>query len=221
VIAARYSGAMPRRIVSRRRADVLSFSSFVAGLVAACSGCAGSNSSFERASDGPWIDGFPRGEATVVTIENLSYDPPRMLGLVSEDHPAAASEAAALRSSGIKRIPAACVDELLQELEQDGFLPASAPLPAIRPADPALVLRRLTVTIGGERRAFTLPRRPPKELAERFNALAHAVQQAFNETVDFRRETANRDPFFFYEVQQRLFDLNEQKRRVARKGGAP
>lgn len=147
---------------------------------------------------------FASTTAAVVTVENLSYDPPRVLGLVSADHPAASADEAMLRGSGIKRVPPERMERLLEVLEDEGFAGLSAPLAEFAPVDPAVVLRRLTVSIGDQRRAFTLPRRPSVAAAERFNRQALAVQAMFNETVDFRQEVGSRDPAFFYEVARLL-----------------
>jgi len=184
-----------------------------AGLVVACSS-EGAVSGSRQGTEGAWEDGIPDDEPAVVTIENLSYDPPRILGLVSEDHPSAQTEEAAIRRSGIKRVPPDRMEELLEVLEDEGFLDSSAPLAEFKPVDAKVVLRRLTVTIGDERRAFTLPRRPAPELAERFNRQAHAVQALFNEIVDFRQDTTIRDPLYFYEVEQRLYETNKRKRAI-------
>jgi hypothetical protein len=147
---------------------------------------------------------FASTTAAVVTVENLSHDPPRVLGLVSADHPAAGADEAMLRGSGIKRIPPERMERLLEVLEDEGFAGFSAPLAEFAPVDSALVLRRLTVSIGDQRRAFTLPRRPSAASAERFNRQALAVQAMFNETVDFRQEVGSRDPGFFYDVARLL-----------------
>jgi hypothetical protein len=194
----------------------------LAGIAA---GCSGARTFDGEPITGPWADGLPRGRPTVVTLENLNYDPPRVLGLVSENHPAAKREEASLRQSGIKRLSDDLVDVLLEKLEDEGFLSVSAPLAEFKPVDSKVVLRRLTVTIGDERRAFTLMRRPSKELADRFTAQARAVQEMFNGIVDFRLDTANHDPFLFYEVEQRLLDSNAQKTKglpaAPKKDGGP
>jgi len=208
---------MPRRIAPHLRGPAL----LLAGILGVSTGCSSWLAPSDRAADGPWEDGMPRGEPTVVTIENLSYDPPRMLGLVSENHPAAGSEEASLRRSGIKRVAVDRMDDLLEALEDGGFLAASAALPVFGPVDRTLVLRRLTVTIGAERRAFTLPRRPSGDSADRFNALAHHVLTRFNEVVDLRMEPSNRDAFYFYDLQQRLLESNQRKRAPAERDPTP
>jgi hypothetical protein len=97
------------------------------------------------------------------------------------------------------------MDRLLEELDERGFVESSAPLPEFRRADSKVVLRRLTVTVGGQRRAFTLPRGPNRDAADRFNRQALAVQAMFNEIVDFRQDVGSRDPDYFYDVARALF----------------
>lgn len=180
----------------RRPLPLLLGSLAVAGLVS-CSGTGGGDD---------WSGGLPTGEPAVVTMENLSYSPPRVLGLVSDDHPAAKQQESAIRRSGIKRIPPSRMERLLEVLDSEGFVAASAPLNEFTPADPKTTLRRLTISIGGHRRAFTLPRGPAKPAADRFNQQALAVQAMFNEVVDFRQEVGYRDPEYFYAVARALFD---------------
>jgi len=175
-------------------------------------GCASS-------SGGDWSGGIPDPGSAVITLENLSYDPPRLLGLVGDEHPAAESEDANLRRSGIKRVPADRMEVLLHELVKRGFVEHSQPTTTLEPADPATTLRRLVVTSGDARRAFTLPRRPAAAPAESFNEQARAVQAMFNEIVDFRLEGSAKSATHFYEVQQRLFDANRGRKKAA--GGKP
>lgn len=176
----------------------------MAGIAVAASSCAGPTAGREVA-DADWANGIPLGHSTVVTIENLSYDPPRVLGLVSDDLPAAKSQEAELRRSGIKRIPPDRMDQLLEVLDDYGFVASSAPLAEFKRLDPKLVLRRLTITMGASRRAFTLPRGPSADAAARFNKQAIAVQAMFNEIVDFRQDFGSRDPDYFYDVARMLF----------------
>lgn len=189
----------------------------------ACSGSSGAlehGSGASRSGDS-WSSGLPRGEPTIVTMENLSYAPSRVLGLVSANHPAAQTQEAAIRRSGIKRVPVDRMDRLLEVLEDDGFVASAAPLAEFTQADARIVLRRLTVSIGEQRRAFTLPRGPTKEAADRFNKQAIAVQAMFNEIVDFRQEVGFRDPDYFYAVARALFDPNMHRREDAGKDGKP
>jgi len=168
---------------------------------------------------GDWSDGVPDPGSAVVTLENLSYDPPRLLGLIGDEHPAAEAEDANLRRSGIKRVPADRMEVLLDELLKRGFFEHSQPTTTLVPADPATTLRRLVVTSGDVRRAFTLPRRPAAGPAEAFTEEARAVQAMFNEIVDFRLEGSAKSATHFYEVQQRLFDANRGRKQAA--GGKP
>ncbi len=184
-----------------------------ASLIGAPLGATGCSS--RAATGSEWTTAIPTDEPAVVTIENLSYDPPRILGLVSDDHPAADAEDAALRRTGIKRVPADRMAVLLDELTRRGFLAASQPLAVFEPSDPKRVLRRLVITVGEERRAFTLPRGPNAATAERFNVLAHAVQAMFNEVVDFRLEGSAKNSLHFYELQQKLFDAGRARTRPA------
>jgi hypothetical protein len=170
-------------------------------------------------SSDDWSSGIPDPGSAVITLENLSYDPPRLLGLVGDEHPAAESEDANLRRSGIKRVPADRMEVLLSELLKRGFVEHSQPTTTLEPADPATTLRRLVVTSGEARRAFTLPRRPAAAPAESFNEQARAVQAMFNEIVDFRLEGSAKSATHFYEVQQRLFDANRGRKKAA--GGKP
>lgn len=162
------------------------------------------------------------GDDAIVTLENFSHSPPRVLGLISEEHPAARTDDADLRRSGIKRVPAARMASLLAALESEGFAESSLPIAAAAPADPARVLRRLIVASGGERRAFTLPRAPSEAAAERFNAQQRAVTALFNETVDFRLDGSSRSATYFYEIQQKLYDAEREAQRAhgAGNGGA-
>jgi hypothetical protein len=169
---------------------------------AAVGACSSSGS--RGSSGGEWSTGIPRGAPAVVTIENLAYDPPRVLGLVSDDHPAARSNDVAIRKSGIKRLPPDRMSRLLDVLQEEGFVASSAPIDEFRRCDPKVVLRRLTIAVGDERRAFTLPRHPSPDAADRFNRQAHAFQAMFNEIVDFRQEAGSRDPDYFYEVARAL-----------------
>jgi hypothetical protein len=190
--------------------------------VAALSSCA--DRPTVRATNGPWQDGFPTGEPVVVTMENLNYEPPRMVGLVSEDHPAAQSSDAMLRKSGIKRVPVDRMKLLLDTLAEYRFLEVSQPLAKFEPVDSKVVLRRLTIMIGGERRAFTLARGPSKEMADCFNRQAIAVQAMFNETVDFRTDAGMRNPKDFFDVARKLFEAEKPGAKAAEKpgkGGAP
>lgn len=184
----------------------------LAGLVASAPGCSTGANSGDGAG---WSQAIPTDEPAVVTIENLSYDPPRILGLVSDDHPAADAEDAELRRTGVKRIPADRMVVLLDELTRRGFVDASQPLAEFVPSDPKRVLRRLVVTVGEQRRAFTLPRGPNAATAEQFNALAHAVQAMFNEVVDFRLEGSAKSSLHFYELQQKLFDAGRVRKQAA------
>ena len=63
-------------------------------VVAACAGVSGSDGAIELA----------RGHATVVTLENARYDPPRSIGLVGANHPGVQHDDAELRRSGFKRV---------------------------------------------------------------------------------------------------------------------
>ena len=182
------------------------------GALLLLAGCATTDSS-------DWNEGIPDAGSVVVTLENLSYDPPRLIGLVGEEHPAAESEDANLRRSGIKRVPADRMEVLLEELLRRGFVDHSVPTTTLDPADPKVLLRRLVITSGDARRAFTLPRRPAAAPAEAFNEQARAVQAMFNEVVDFRLEGSSKSSTHFYEVQQRLFDANRGRKKAA--GGTP
>ena len=173
-------------------------------------GCAGSGGSSESRAD--WSKGIPDPGSAVVSLESLSHDPPRVIGLVGDDHPSASADDAELRRGGIKRIPAARMTVLVAELEKRGFLASSQPLIEFKPADASYVLRRLVVSAGGERRAFTLPRGPAKDAADCFNIQAHAVQAMFNEVVDFRLEGSAKSATHFYQLQQRLFDADRRRR---------
>ncbi len=168
-----------------------------------------------------WADGIPLDEPAVVTLENLSCDPPRILGLVGSDHAAAASADAVIRRSGIKRVPADRMDRLLEELTKEGFAGSSEPIEELTAADPKIVLRRLTVTVGDQRRAFTVMRGPKSDVTDRFNAQARAVQAMFNETFDPRYTNANRNSLYFYEAMQALHDVNRRKQQRSGKDGAP
>ncbi len=176
-------------------------------------GCRGSG---DAASASSWQDGIPDPGSAVVTIENLSYDPPRILGLVGDDHPAATAEDANLRRAGIKRVPSARMEVLLDELVGRGFCAVALPLAEFAPAEPQQVLRRLVIAAGGERFAVVLPRRPSQAAADRFNQLAHAVQAMFNEVVDFRLEGSEKSPTHFHQLQQRLFDAERRRRGTSR-----
>jgi hypothetical protein len=174
--------------------------------------CRGSSASPAGTSASEWSGGIPDPDSAVVSLENLSYDPARILGLVGNGHPAAGAEDANLRRAGIKRVPAERMEVLLGELVSRGFCDSAHPLVEFAPANPELVLRRLVIAAGGERFAVVLPRRPTQAAADRFNRLAHAVQAMFNEVVDFRLEGSEKSSTHFHELQQRLFDAERRRR---------
>jgi hypothetical protein len=181
-------------------------------VAAACAPLSCSSSSLELA----------RGRATVVTLENARYDPPRSIGLVSANHPGAQHEDADLRRSGFKRADVGVMDALLDHLEEQGLLQCAVRVEAVRPLDPGTQLARLTVTVDRQIIDFTVPRRPPKELADRYTQMARAVSEVFNVIVDLRpsREEANGD--LFLDMQQRLYESNAEKLKVpAKPGGSP
>lgn len=160
-----------------------------------------------------------RGRATVVTLENARYDPPRSLGLVSADHPGVQQADVALRRSGFKRADRAAIDALLDRLEEQGLLECGAVVESLAPLDPRRQLSRLTVTVDRQIVAFTVPRRPQKELADRFNAMAHSITELFNHVVDLRATTQEASGDLFLDVQRRLYESNAEKVKAQPKGG--
>lgn len=190
----------------------------VGGLAAACAGTHGTASSGAARADS-WSDGIPRGQPTVVTIENLNYDPPRALGLVSKDHAGVANDEAELRKSGFKRVEVDDMNALLDKMQSDEFVASSVALTRFEPVDRAHVIGRLVVIVGEETRAFTLPRGARAESIHRFNKLAEDVTSLFNATFDARLDKGNRSSTLFFDVQQRLIEHNRsvEKQRKSEK----
>jgi hypothetical protein len=181
-------------------------------VVAACAGASGSDGTVELA----------RGRATVVTLENARYDPPRSIGLVDENHPGVRKEDAELRRSGFKRADTAAMDALLDRLEEEGFLASGVRVQSLRPLDAATQLARLTVSVDDRIFALTVPRRPTKELADRYTQMARSVTALFNEIVDLRPSRQEATGDVFLEMQQRLFESNREKMKAPPKsGGSP
>jgi hypothetical protein len=160
------------------------------------------------------------GRATVVTLENARYDPPRSIGLVSADHPGVQHADAALRRSGFKRADREAMDALLDRLEEQGLLSCGVVVESLPPLDPRTQLSRLTVTIDRQIVAFTVPRRPTREAAERFNEMAHSISELFNHVVDLRATTQEAGGDLFLEVQRRLYDSNAEKLKAQQKPGS-
>ena len=152
-------------------------------LAASCTG-----GSAGLAADDPWIGGIPRDQPSIVTIENLQYEPLRAFALVRADHPAAASSNVEFHDRGIKRTEVGRMNRLLDEFEARRFLQYSAPVDAIKAPDRKTMLRRLIIQVGDQKRVFTLPRGPKLETAEAFNQQALAFQAMFNETLDLNQE---------------------------------
>src|SRR5262245_31243955 len=100
-------------------------------VVTACANASGSAISLKR------------GRATVVTLENARYDPPRSIGLVSADHPGVQHADAALRRSGFKRADREAIDALLDRLEEQGLLSCGVVVASLAPLDPRTQLSRL------------------------------------------------------------------------------
>src|SRR5689334_4471721 len=71
---------------------------------------------------GPDSIDLERGHPTVVTLEDARHDPPRTLGLVSENHPGVQRYDSALRRTGFKKAATPAVDALLDRLESQGLL---------------------------------------------------------------------------------------------------
>src|SRR5262250_2484082 len=62
------------------------------------------------------------GRPTVVTLEDARHDPPRTLGLVSENHPGVQRYDSALRRTGFKKATTPAIDALLDRLDSQGLL---------------------------------------------------------------------------------------------------
>jgi hypothetical protein len=163
---------------------------------------------------------LPRGRATVVTLENARYDPPRSIGLVSANHPGVQRADADLRRSGFKRAENGAIDALLDRLEEQGFLQSGVVVQGVRPLDPRTQLARLTVTIDRQIVDFTVPRHPAKEVADRYTEMAHSVSELFNHVVDLRPSTQDASGDLFLEMQQRLYESNSEKLKTQSKPGS-
>lgn len=189
-------------------------------LLASCTGAStrnagsdgGSAASNVADSNSPHpFDEFPRGHAAVVTIENARYDPPRTLGLVSANHPGVQGADAELRRSGFKRVEVDDMDKLLERLDDLGFLDASTRATSVHPLDPRTQLSRITVTVDNAILELIIPRRPTKEAADRFTALARSITELFNAILDLRPSRGEAGSELFFDVQRRLFESNREK----------
>lgn len=179
-------------------------------VVAACAGASSRGGSFS----------LERGRATVVTLENARYDPPRSIGLVSSNHPGVQRVDAELRRSGFKRADPKAIDALLDRLEEQGLLQNGVVVQGVRPLDPRSQLARLTVTIDRQIVDFTVPRHPSKEMADRYTEMARSVSELFNHVVDLRPSTQEAGSDLFLEMQQRLYESNAEKLKSQAKPGS-
>ena len=160
-----------------------------------------------------------RGKPTVVTLEDVRVDPPRTLGLVSENHPGVQRHDSALRRSGYKKAPQEDVDVLLDRLESQGLLTYGVRVPQLVALDPALSISRLSVSVDDQIVQIVVPRRPPREAAERYSAMARSVTEMFNAIIDFRPAKMEADDDTFLDMQRKLFESNRDKMRAQAKGG--
>jgi hypothetical protein len=168
-------------------------------------------------ADGAGSSPLPRGHPAVVSLENARFRPPRVIALVSSDHPGVARDDAALRRAGFKKCDSQAMDALLDRLDAQGFLQGAMPVPRLAPLDASLQLSRLTVTVDDRVLQYLVPRHPPADIAARFNAMAHSVSELFNAVVDLRASRSDEGGEQFLELQQRLLEANAEKLRNAAK----
>jgi len=181
-------------------------------VVAACAGVSGRSGAVTLA----------RGRATVVTLENANYDPPKSIGLVSANHPGVQRADAELRRSGFKKAETAAMDALLDRLEEQGFLEGGVVVQSVAPLDPRTQISRLTVTIDRQIVDFTVPRHPSAQVADRYTKMARSVAELFNHIVDLRASTKEASGDLFLDMQQRLYESNSEKLKgQGKSGGSP
>ena len=203
----RYAVAMHRGSPSRRRA--LFAVALLPTVLLALAACAGSGG-----------DELERGRPTVITLEDARHEPPRTLGLVSEDHPGVQRHDSSLRRSGFKKAPTPDVEALLDRLESLGLLEYGVRVPELAALDPATQISRLSVTVDDRIVVVVVARHPTKEAADRYSAMARSVTEMFNGIVDFRPGKMEADDETFLDVQHKLYESNRDKLRAQHKGGS-
>jgi hypothetical protein len=92
-------------------------------------------------------------------------------------------------------------------------------VPQLVALDPALVITRLSVSVDDQIVQFVVPRRPPREAAERYSAMARSVTEMFNAIVDFRPAKMEADDETFLDMQRKLFESNRDKMKAQAKEG--
>ncbi len=160
------------------------------------------------------------GKPTVVTLEDARHDPPRTLGLVSDNHPGVQRYDSALRRTGFKKVPTDAVDALLDRLDSQGLLTYGVKVKELGELDPATQISRISVTVDDVIIAFVVPRHPSRAAADSYSAMARSVTEMFNGIKDFRAGKMDADDETFLDVQHKLFESNRDKLRAQAKGGS-
>jgi hypothetical protein len=163
--------------------------------------------------------GLARGKPTVVTLEDVRHDPPRTIGIVSENHPGVQRNDSALRRTGYKKAPTEAVDALLDRLESQGLLTYGVHVTELAPLDPTKHISRITVSADDQIVQFVVARRPTREAAECYSSMARSVTEMFNGIVDLRPAKMEADDETFLDVQHKLFESNRDKLRAQAKPG--
>lgn len=121
----------------------------------------------------------------LIRVENHQVSPLQYFGLLSDGHSRWADPATVPRHH--KVAPPEVIHSLLDYLEEEGFPEQferlSEPPLSIEPQP---ILRRLCLMVGEESYALVVPRRPDRELAERFSRVARNLGAVYNE-LDFPR----------------------------------
>ena len=200
----RYAVAMLRGSPPRRRS--LARFALLPAVLLALPACTGSG-------------GLARGKPTVVTLEDVRHDPPRTIGIVSENHPGVQRNDSALRRTGYKKAPTAAVDALLDRLESQGLLTYGVHVTELAPLDPTKHISRISVSADAQIVQFVVARRPTREAAETYSSMARSVTEMFNGIVDLRPAKMEADDETFLDVQHKLFESNRDKLRAQAKPG--
>jgi hypothetical protein len=152
---------------------------------------------------GPHI---PRGDATSITLERA--EPHRQIQLVNASHPDFQSNGP--RRAPIKRVTEDEMEDLLDELDRQGFRDTAYPLPSVEPMQAQTSLFRLLITVDNQSFAYVVPRGPSPQALEKYRQFSAPIQQTFNQTVDFRWAGEIRDSSHFLKSQRLLQQQNQR-----------
>lgn len=149
---------------------------------------------------------LPRDPAVEVTLEDLQSG--KEIGLIVEGNPRYPPDQPVPRS--LKWVSAEAMDELLENLEDNGFTARARSIPPGQAGDPMHEIRRIVIRSGDKAYAYSLRRGPTPADVETYTAYKDPIYNLFQQTLSFRMSTSI-DADHFERLQEELQQSNQRK----------